>query len=265
MSVIVDELEIGEVRAKSVYLSQDDIETIEKHFNKLLGEPILTSNFDVHSRLEAADRFANEKWSKGGVFEALLTIASNNRLPIKGDTEFFTPSGTVFSIPYELLDIEKVEKLVIVENGELITNWHIVIEHLPDYLRDATILFKGYGANQLYLSAILSAVNANSNICVFFDYDAAGFDMALKLAEHRNVNIIVPKEITKELLKKSKGEQFENQYVQLKKMMNSNTTPSVIKEVLHSIKNNKIAITQEHLIQHHAELAVIENVKVIND
>lgn len=261
---IVEELEIDDIRNNKIYFTSDNLARIEKYFDTALGKPLLTLNLDIDSRFNASKEFVNEKWAKGGVFEAMLCMASTRKIPVIGD-DVYTSPGTVFSMRYEKLDISKISKLLLIENGELITNWDRVISHLPIDYRDATLLFKGYGENQKYLEMMLKSIDSDVNVAVFFDYDAAGIDMALKLSEYRPIDLVIPLELTQEVLDKSKLDEFDEQFPQLIRRLDCPNTPLEIKAILNSLKDMKIAITQEHLITHNALLGVIKNVRVNND
>jgi hypothetical protein len=166
---------------------------------------------------------------------------------------------------YEKLDISKITNLLIVENGELITNWDKVVPNLPNEYQNALILFKGYGENQKYLEIILKAIKSNINVGIFFDHDAAGIDMALKLSEYRSIDIVIPTHLPDSVLKKSKAEEFEKQFRQLSRRLDCQKTPLEVKSILESLKVRKLAITQEHLITHNAPLGLIKSVRLQND
>ncbi len=261
---IVEELEIADIRNKKIYFTAENLAYIEKYFDKLLGKQLLAIDLDVDTRFGASGQLINEKWARGGVFEAMLSLAGNTPIPVFGDT-IHTQPGTVFSMRYEKLDINKIVKLLIVENGEVITNWDKVIPQLPNEYQNALLLFKGYGENQKYLEIMLRELKPDIDVGIFFDHDAAGVDMALKLAEYRHIDIVIPTHLPASLLTKSKADEFEKQFPQLRKRVNCQKTPLQVKAILENIEHGKLAITQEHLITHNAPLGLIKGVRLHND
>ncbi|MDO6720788.1 hypothetical protein Q4575_15345 [Psychrosphaera sp. 1_MG-2023] len=256
---IVEELEIDDIRDKKIYLTPSKLVRIEEYFSKALGVPILEVDLNVETRFEASNTFSEEKWASGGVFEVMLSMTGRGVIPVKeGDLE--AQPHIVYSMKPRNIYLSRIEKLIVVENGELITNWELVIPFLPRDYQDALAIFRGYGTNQKYLNDLLREVNPDSKIGLFFDYDAAGIDMALKLAEYQIVDLIVPRKLPESVVSKSKSEEFDKQFEQLIKRLNSSKTPEKVKDVLRNLKHNKLAITQEHLITHGVSLDLIKNV-----
>jgi len=259
LRAIVQELEIRIIRNKKIYFTPSNLIEIENYFNKVLGKSILDIDLDVETRLEASSFFSNEKWASGGVFEVMLSMTGRGIIPGIKDAIEAQPN-IVYSMKLRDIDVTKISKLIIVENGELITNWELVIPSLPLEYQSAIAVFRGYGKNQKYLNELICKVRPDTKVGVFFDYDAAGIDMALKLAEHRVIDLIIPSILPEDVIAKSKLEEFGNQFEQLTRRLNSPDTPYEIREVLKNLENNKLAITQEHLITHGVPLKLIKNV-----
>lgn len=259
LRAIVQELELGEVRNKKILFTPSDLIEIENYFNKLLGQPILNVDLDVKTRLEASSTFIDEKWASGGVFEAMISMTGGDKIPLNSG-ELEAQPNVVYSVKPSIIDISKINKLIIIENGELLTNWELVIPLLPHEYQSAIAVFRGYGANQKYLNDLISEVRPNAMVGVFFDYDAAGIDMALRFAKNRVIDLIVPSKLSEDVTKKSKIEEFGNQFGQLTRRLNSVETPKEVKEVLTELRDKKLAITQEHLITHGVQMKIIKNV-----
>lgn len=260
LKTIVEELDIADIRNKKIYFTAENLAYIEKYFDNALEAPLLAIDLDVDTRFLAAKKLKNEKWARGGVFDGMLSMAGKAPIPVIGST-VHVPPGIVYSMRYEKLDITKIHTLLIVENGELITNWDKVIPHLPKEYQNALILFKGYGENQNHLKIMLNELNPSVNVGIFFDHDAAGIDMALKLSQYCYIDIVVPIFLSDSILMKSKAGEFEKQFPQLFRRINCQKTPPQIKSILEDMEKRKLAITQEHLITHSTPLGLIKGVK----
>lgn len=93
--------------------------------------------------------------------------------------------------------------------------WEEVIDRIPSEYEEAVMIYKGHGDNQSVVMEVIGSISSSAKVAVFFDYDAAGFDMALKVAEVRPVDLIVPTSLSPEILKLSKLDEFYKQQPQL--------------------------------------------------
>jgi hypothetical protein len=269
---ICDEVNVGKLKGKKINFTFDDLSLLESYGDNIYGSPIIAINLDAKDRLESSEDTSEDKWSQRGVFEALLPMARGQRLPlpVKDDSSFITPSGVVVSLSADKIDAAKIESLLIIENGTLMTHWNELIPLLPKEYQSSLIVYRGHGQNQNMLRELIGDLSDDIPVGVFYDFDGAGYDMALNLAETRNISILHPSKwneihkLPNEVLKKlNKQGSFLDQAEQLTKRINSTSTPKAIMDMLIYLREHRIAITQEHLIKHKFLLSETDNIRII--
>jgi len=269
---ICDEVNVGHLNGKKINFTFDDLSLLESYGDNLYGSPIIDINLDAKDRMESSEDTSNDKWSQRGVFEALIPMARGKRLPlpVRDDSSIITPSGVVVSLTPDKIDLAKIESLLIIENGTLMTHWNELIPLLPKEYQSSLIVYRGHGQNQNMLVELISNLSDDIPIGVFYDFDGAGYDMALNLAEIRNISILHPgkwNEIHKlpnEVFKKlNKQDSFLDQTEQLMNRINSTLTPKPIMDMLIYLREHRIAITQEHLIRHQYSISKTDNIRII--
>ena len=269
---ICDEVNVGQLNGKKINFTFGDLSLLESYGDNLYGSSIIAINLNAKDRMESSEDTSNDKWSQRGVFEALLPMARGKRLPlpVRDDSSFTTPPGVVVSLTPDKIDPAKIESLLIIENGTLMTHWSELISLLPKEYQSSLIVYRGHGQNQNMLVELISDLSDDIPVGVFYDFDGAGYDMALNLAEVRNLSILHPdkwNEIHKlpnEVFKKlNKQDSFLDQTEQLMNRINSTLTPKPIMDMLIYLRDHRIAITQEHLIKHQFSISKTDNIRII--
>lgn len=269
---ICDEVNIGQLNGKKIHFTFDDLALLESYGDKLYGSSIIAINLDAKNRMESSEHTPEDKWSQRGVFEALLPMARSQRLPlpVKDDSTYITPPGVVVSLQPDMIDIAKIESLLVVENGTLMTHWYELIPLLPKKFQSSLIIYRGHGQNQNMLVDLIGNLADDIPVGVFYDFDGAGFDMALNLAEIRAITILYPShwheihKLPNEQLKKlNKHDSFLDQAEQLTKRINATSTPKPIMDMLIYVREHRLAITQEHLIKHQFSISKTDNIRII--
>ncbi|MDW1940073.1 hypothetical protein R7X16_24475 [Vibrio sp. 818] len=236
---------------------------LETFLDEMFGKSVMDLSLEFHNRMDASKTVPNEKWARGDVFKSMINMSSlTSSIPLIGNEEVSTPVGTVVSVRKGHLDVERIKQLIILENGEALVYWEEVIDRIPSEYEEAVMIYKGHGDNQSVVMEVIGSISSSAKVAVFFDYDAAGFDMALKVAEVRPVDLIVPTSLSPEILKLSKLDEFYKQQPQLLRRLKDPRTPEVVREHLIKIESEYLAITQEHLVVHKAQLKVIENLEI---
>jgi hypothetical protein len=269
---ICDEVNVGHLNGKKINFTFDDLSLLEYYGDNLYGSSIIAINLDAKDRMESSGDTSEDKWSQRGVFEALLPMARDQRLPlpVKDDSNFITPPGVVVSLSADKIDITKIESLLVIENGTLMTHWNELILLLPKEYQSSLIVYRGHGQNQNMLVELIGDLSDDIPVGIFYDFDGAGYDMALNLAEIRSIDILHPSKwneihkLPKEKLKKlNKQDSFLDQTEQLMRRINSTSTPKLILDMLIYLREHRIAITQEHLIKHQFLISKTENIRII--
>lgn len=269
---ICDEVNVGHLNGKKINFTFDDLSLLEYYGDNLYGSSIIAINLDAKDRMESSWDTSEDKWSQRGVFEALLPMARDQRLPlpVKDDSNFITPPGVVVSLSADKIDITKIESLLVIENGTLMTHWNELIPLLPKEYKSSLIVYRGHGQNQNILVELIGDLSDDIPVGIFNDFDGAGYDMALNLAEIRSIDILHPSKwneihkLPKEKLKKlNKQDSFLDQTEQLMRRINSTSTPKLIMDMLIYLREHRFAITQEHLIKHQFSISKTENIRII--
>ncbi|PTO62135.1 DUF7281 domain-containing protein [Vibrio splendidus] len=260
---ICDEVGIGDYRSGKIHLSSYELRILENFLDEIFGKSVIDLSLEFDNRMDASKTVPDEKWAKGDVFKSMINMSSlASSIPLVGNEEISTPVGTVVSVRKGHLDVERIKQLIILENGETLVYWEEVIDRIPSEYKEAVMIYKGHGDNQSIVMEVINSLGNSAKVAIFFDYDAAGIDMALKVAEVRPIDLIVPTSLSPEILKLSKLKEFHKQQPQLLRRLKDPHTPEVVREHLMKMKLERLAITQEHLVVHKAQLKVIENLEI---
>lgn len=167
------------------------------------------------NRLEVATHRADEKWSQAKVFaQQILIVGMNCPIPllkpssneaIPNPTQHAvtqyerydmpaTPIGVLPSVLPDFLDISRFEKLIIIENGQLMTHWWQWRDSLPANWQNSLLIYRGHGDNLAWLLSILSQLPKSCEVLLSFDLDLAGLRMTSHYAKlcFGNVSALLP-------------------------------------------------------------------------
>lgn len=247
---------------KGLRLEPSALSQVEAYFDESLGRPLREFE-EVVDRVSAAKQSNNEKLAKGGVFEQLINIVPLGDLPLIGGQIIPEGTGAIISVSETDLDCAAVNKVVVVENGEMLVQWRLLKGHLPRYWsRGCLVIYKGHGSNQNELVTFLSRLRPDAQVGLYFDYDPAGLAMAYSLADRLecNVDLLAPLDTrTSTLLDIASGENFAKQFSVgaslLKRLRISGADGDRI-DVLDRVMTNRLAVTQESLMAHKVPLKI---------
>lgn len=240
---------VGRVSGKSILFNASERLKIDRYFSEHLGAPLRTIDFALDTRVKTSDLLIKEKWAVGTVFGDLVNMARwEEALPIIGDKPVFTPPGSVFSCRYELLDVQRVSKVVIVENGEVLTHWEQVRGLLPVDYEDAVILYRGHGQNQNGIRRIIDALPPSANIAMFMDCDAAGITLAKDLLSGRDGVILMPESDGNALTAHSDQSVYAAQIGILTKLLEDESV--IIKGLAEKLRRCRLSVMQERMLSH---------------
>lgn len=174
------------------------------------------------NRLETAKQRINEKWSQASVFaQQILIVGMGCPIPLLAPTSKVTLTSQASSlssqqsntqtqnIPYEMaatpigvlptvlvdyLDIGRFNKLIIIENGQMMTHWWLWRNRLPDTWKNALLLYRGHGDNLTWLSSIMSKLPSNCEVLFSFDLDLSGLGMISQMSRmcSGNASVLLP-------------------------------------------------------------------------
>lgn len=257
-------LDVGEVVGKNVHLSPQDIRDIEIFFDAQLGERLITYDITGDTRMAMARPGMSEKSASGTVFQSLINVASKAAIYLHGQPHIPVAARYIASIKSTDLILETLTHVVVLENGEMIVEWETVANALPDAWQNALLVYRGHGENQKELKSLIDLLfQAKVKVALFFDYDAAGLEMAYHLfsdqlfSDQKNAYLVVPDAKIEALIKLSKEESFACQHGQLNRLihkLNHPNTSTLIATHANTLKQHQLAVTQEHLL--HAQITL---------
>ncbi|MGO2997458.1 MAG: DUF7281 domain-containing protein [Moraxellaceae bacterium] len=228
----------------------------------------LTQLTPTSNRLEVAQYRTDEKWSQAKVFAQQVLIVGMDcsvplLKPISNESVSHTaqnnlghydmPSTSIGVLPSvlpEFLDITRFKKVIIIENGQLMTHWWQWQDRLPANWKSALLVYRGHGNNLAWLSNILPKLPTACEVLLSFDVDLSGLRMINHYAKQctGKVSVLLPKIV----LTSSPIIPPYNQPHKVTEQINATTTSSLL-EPLQSIYqvliDHNLALMQEHLLQ----------------
>jgi len=257
---VCDLVEVGEWIGKNIHLTHADIQEIETFFEKQLGERLITYSTNSDSRMDMARPGLDEKSATGTVFQSLLNIASKAEIHLHRQPSISPEAKYIASVKLKDLCIDSLSHVVVVENGEMLVHWEMVADALPEEWQDSLIIYRGHGENQKDLIELINLLSESKvKLALFFDYDAAGLDMANDLMPQDGY-LVVPDTDLEQLKSISKQEAFADQHPQLNMLLANKQIDSKIFEHARKLSQATLAVTQEHLITNYIKLSVANNV-----
>lgn len=257
LSSLCNELNIGITQGKYIHINPAEYLTLRRHADTLAGGDIFAPITKAENRMDASRTSHDEKSTAQGVFEALLTMAraDNLPLPIK-DTQLTTPKGSLFSATLDIIDTNKIESIVIIENGSLLTHWHEMVPFLPPKYQSALFIYRGHGKNQAMLNTLLKSLPKTTYVGLFYDFDAAGLAMMQSVLTVRQADIIVPSEWQSihqhpNIQGINKPDAYIKQIDILERLENlpiKALAHPIFSQLIAYLRAHRLAVTQEHLI-----------------
>ncbi|WP_201596150.1 DUF7281 domain-containing protein [Psychrobacter fulvigenes] len=223
------------------------------------------------NRLEVATYRADEKWSQAKVFaQQILIVGMDCPIPLSkpssNDTppnpaqqavdqyERYdipaTPIGVLPSVLPEFLDISRFNKLIIIENGQLMTHWWQWRGSLPAKWQSSLLIYRGHGDNLSWLLSILPKLPTACEVLLSFDLDLSGLRMTSLYAKlcSGNVSTLLP-----ELIFASQPIiPLYNQSHKITEQIDGAPASSLLdplQPVYKTLVDHNIALMQEHLLQ----------------
>jgi hypothetical protein len=264
---LTKELGIGRLKNGFINFSHQEIDYLEAEYDRLAGRPLLEVDLSISDRSLMANEVNQEKWAKGGVFEVMMVFAKADLqpIPVKKTNVVVTPEGTVISLMPDKIDVNKINALLIIENGAVMVHWAEMISLLPEPCRDALFVYRGHGSNLSHLQTLLQQMPTERPVFIFFDFDAAGFTMAKDLNKLHPVQVLIPTDWDKihtlprdKLQRINKPKVFIKQKAMLSTLQTDSNLTSKVQEVINYLQIHKIAITQEHIVQQQWSLKCLD-------
>ncbi len=258
---LLNDAGIDHYKSKGQYvINRTDIDEIERYYTHLLGAPLVQFT-RANNRIDATKTSNKEKSAKGGVFEALLSIVAYRELHL---TTGVIPAGinVIISTQAESLITDKIERLVVIENSELLVQSERLIATLPEQWQSNTlVVYRGHGESQQQIKTLLQALKPNAQVAFYFDYDFSGMKLINAFMSYVScpASIITPSHTDKQLKQLTNYENFSKQYLEGMHLLTRTKAAgthheTVIHKITHWLKNYELAVTQEALVAHNTQL-----------
>ncbi|MFW1678692.1 DUF7281 domain-containing protein [Pontibacter sp. JAM-7] len=254
---IHDEHGVGRISGNStITFSQKDRDYLQGWMDEELGLNPHSKSELPKSRVEAALRGKSEKVSGKNVFSDLIKVARADGTAINTHSGLaILPPRCFMNTPASNLILEN-ETVVIVENGELIRDWSGL--RLPQELSNSLLIYRGHEEDAREVKQLLE-INPPAKSVGFYDFDPAG--MSIGLSNNHDA-ILVPADIsiwTKENPEFNKFNQPDIFWKQARQLKTAEMKAcGEACELLISMKDQNIAVMQEHIIANKIPLRIIE-------
>lgn len=254
---LYDEYQVGTKVADGFLLSDKDFDYLQNLYQKYAK----TNSDDIKNtdnRLMTATHFVNEKWAQNGVFDEYLMVACP-KSPLSTKTgQRMGGKGCLLLVNYDEIVADQIDKLVIVENGTLMTHceewWYL----LPEEWQSAICLYRGHRADSKYVKTLIERMGNHTKIAIYADLDLSGLDIVVDYAKIKpnkeQIHIVLPKawQTFDNTHRDNQPLLFTKQNI-YQRHYSSNTLITIYEHLI----NNKLAITQENVL-HLGELAVYQ-------
>ncbi|ARP38120.1 DUF7281 domain-containing protein [Vibrio syngnathi] len=258
---LVSETGIVHYRAKGQYMiTQDELSEIERYYDEYLGGSLRLFTQESN-RIDASKVSSDEKSAKGGVFEALLSIVPLCELHLTSGV-ISKDIKAIISVPFESLIIDKIDKLVVIENSELLVQSSRLMQTLPNEWQTGTLLvYRGHGESQKQIKSLLESLRSKTQVGFYFDYDLSGMKLINTLMRYVDcqASIITPRFTNEQLKRLTSKINYAKQYIEgtqlLTKTYDSDVDfEKVIHQTTQNLLNSELSVTQESLVAHDIEL-----------
>lgn len=245
---------IGELVGEHLMLSGLDRERLRLWVKRKVGLDPLSNDVLATTRMEVAQQSRNEKMASQAVFGSLVQVARADGKPIILRTGQATvPPGSLLSVEPGNLVVAQ-ETLIVVENGSVMRQWHKL--ELPELLGSALLIYRGHGKD---VEDVMELVREGDAACKygFFDFDPAGMDMGLSLGLQ---GLLIPRSwesLTNEnpwVKGFNQPDTFWRQRPSFERIQAE--ARNEIKHIVKHIGDHRLALMQEHLVEHELELTL---------
>lgn len=237
---IHDEFAIGSRVGSYLELTTADRERLRSAVHQATGLDLLHDDLGG-DRLALASRSTNEKLATRPVFgEEIKLFRLHRPIRLIGGAAS-TPPGSYLTTDPDRLDTDRLDAIVIIENGAAFLNWPNL--RAEPSIRHALALYRGHDDSMRQMLYLLHKVRSKVRIFAAVDFDPAGFRIALSLGAHA---LLVPEHYPRILREAhlNKPEAFEKQNTKA----DDANIPAGWRIAWDWIHQHRIAVTQEALL-----------------
>ena len=243
--------QIGTVHGKELHLTSKELEYLERciYAKQVKVAPEQSLNLES-DRMDLLNFLKDEKSGGYSVFGDQLVFASvHAKLPLKQEEVTIGYKGLVPTIYANELCCKKIEKLIIVENGTMLTRLFDWYEQLPEEWRDSLFLYRGQGQNARQVFELLAKLPDHTKIAFYGDLDPFGVKIAAHFFKRREMSILIPscwKELSRNHVDNNTTKFFEQ--INSGHDLSVDTTQSLaFRNLYKHLQINQIALMQENV------------------
>ena len=243
--------QIGTVHGKELHLTSKELEYLECciYAKQVKVAPEQSLNLES-DRMDLLKFLKDEKSGGYSVFGDQLVFASvHAKLPLKQGDVTIGYKGLVSTVHADELIFNKIEKLIIVENGTMLTRLFDWYGQLPEEWQDSLFLYRGQGQNARQVFELLAKLPDHTEISFYGDFDPFGLNIAAHFLKRRTMSILIPecwREITRNHLDNNTSKFFE-QIHNSHDLYTDTAQPVVIRKLYMHVHINQIALMQENV------------------
>ena len=243
--------QIGTVHGKELHLTSKELEYLECCIYAKQVKVAPEQDLNLESdRMDLLNFLKDEKSGGYSVFGDQLVFASvHAKLPLKQGDVSIGYKGLVPTVHADELIFNKIEKLIIVENGTMLTRLFDWYEQLPEELQDSLFLYRGQGQNARQVFELLAKLPDHTKIAFYGDFDPFGLNIAAHFLKRRRMSVLIPEcwqEINRNHVDNNTGKFFE-QIHSSHDLYADTAQPVAIRNLYKHVQINQIALMQENV------------------
>lgn len=236
---------IGNENGNSQHFSARDLEQLNQlfrqHYHGDIRQPFATQ----HCRFDSDT--LDEKLAPA-VFASQLIFAAidpSTKLPHWSADISIHHQGFIPTLAQDYCDPNKIARLIIVENGDMMNHAHRWMPDLPRLWRSALLLYRGHGDNQRHVKTLVQQLPANTPLAIYPDLDPQGIRIAAEYLP-RASHIIVP--ANWQALRGDNPYNRREKYLEQTQRQHSTPSHPILQQLSDHLAQKQLALMQE---KHH--------------
>lgn len=236
-----NELVIGKVIGKKLYLSSSDRDALRQHIQTSIGlDPLLDEVSG--DRLEVAALISDEKWATETVFGRQILVKRLCRSISLKSGDAATPPESALTVDPDLIQLPDNAVITVVENGAAFNQWHQVNTD-SDRVKNSLVVYRGHGQDATRVRQWLNTLPESVNTVAAVDLDPSGLLIAVSLGADA---VLLPAILDSIPLDRytRKSDTFDKQYAPAQRTQ----IPGSWHYIWDWMADNQVAITQETML-----------------
>lgn len=243
--------QIGTVHGKEFHLTSKELEYLQSCIYAKQVKVVPEQSLNLQSdRMDLLNFLKDEKSGGYSVFGDQLVLASvHAKLPLKQGDVTIGYKGLVPTVHADELVCNKIAKLIIVENGTMLTRLFDWYGQLPEKWQDSLFIYRGQGQNARQVFKLLASLPEHTEMAFYGDFDPFGLNIAAHFFKCRTMSILIPQcwqEITRNHVDNNTVKFFEQIHSSHDLSIDA-AQPLALRNLYRHIHSNQIALMQENV------------------